>query len=72
MMTKDVIVGKPNMEIYEATMIMIKHNVKKLPIVEKNHLAGIVTLTDIARATNTDKKTVELVDALANMHMREH
>jgi predicted transcriptional regulator len=43
MMTKDVIVGKPNMEIYEATMIMIKHNVKKLPIVEKNHLARACT-----------------------------
>ena len=71
-MTKDVIVGKPDMEICEATRIMIKNKVKKLPIVEKSQLVGIVTVTDIARATNIDKKTIELVDALSNMHMLQH
>jgi len=68
-MTKDVIVGKPDMEISEATRMMIKNKVKKLPIVEKSHLVGIVTVTDIARATDIDKKTIELVDALSNMHV---
>jgi CBS domain-containing protein len=68
-MTKDVIVGKPDMEIYEATSIMIKSKIKKLPIVEKSHLVGIITVTDIARATNIDKKTMQLVDALSNMHV---
>jgi len=68
-MTKDVIVGKPDMEISEATRMMIKNKVKKLPIVEKSHLVGIVTVTDIARATDIDKKTMELVDALSNMHV---
>jgi CBS domain-containing protein len=71
-MTKDVIVGKPDMEIYEATNIMIKNKVKKLPIVEKSQLVGIVTVTDIAHATNIDKRTIELVDALSNMHMLQH
>jgi CBS domain-containing protein len=68
-MTRDVIVGKPDMEIYEATSTMIKNKIKKLPIVEKNHLVGIITVTDIARATNIDKKTMELVDSLSNMHV---
>jgi len=68
-MTKDVIVGKPDMELCEATRIMMKNRVKKLPIVEKSHLVGIVTVTDIARATDIDKKTIELVDALSNMHV---
>ena len=71
-MTKDVIVGKPDMELCEATRIMIKNKVKKLPIVEKSHLVGIVTVTDIARATDIDKKTIELVDALSNMHILQH
>ncbi|HML03529.1 MAG TPA: CBS domain-containing protein [Candidatus Bathyarchaeia archaeon] len=68
-MTKDVIVGQPDMEISEATRIMIKNKVKKLPIIEKSHLVGIVTVTDIARATDIDKRTIELVDALSNMHV---
>jgi CBS domain-containing protein len=68
-MTREVIVGKPEMELSEATRIMIKNRVKKLPIVERSQLVGIVTVTDIARATDIDKKTIELVDALSNMHM---
>jgi CBS domain-containing protein len=71
-MTKDVIVGKPDMEIFEATGIMIKNKIKKLPIVEKRQLVGIVTVTDIAHATHIDRKTMELVDALSNMHILQH
>jgi CBS domain-containing protein len=68
-MTKDVIVGKPDMEVFEATKIMVENKIKKLPIVEKSHVVGIVTVTDIARVTSIDKKTIELIDALSNMHM---
>jgi CBS domain-containing protein len=68
-MTRQVIAGKPDMQLVEATRLMFENKVKKLPIVERNRLAGIVTLTDIARVTSTDKKTLELVEALSNMHM---
>jgi predicted transcriptional regulator len=71
-MTREVIVGKPDMEVFEATKIMVENKIKKLPIVEKSHVVGIVTVTDIARVTNIDKKTIELVDALSNMHMLKH
>jgi len=67
-MTEHVIVGKPNMELSEATRIMFENGVKKLPIIEGKSLVGIVTLTDIARATSTDKETVELIKKLSNMH----
>lgn len=68
-MTRQVIVGKPDMQLVEATKLMFENKVKKLPIVEGNRLAGLVTLTDIARATSVDKKTLELIEALSNMHM---
>jgi CBS domain-containing protein len=67
-MTKDVIVGEPDMEICEATSIMIKNKIKKLPIVEESHLVGMVTLSDIARAVSADKETIELIDTLSHMH----
>jgi CBS domain-containing protein len=67
-MTKHVIVGKPDMELSEATRLMFESRVKKLPIIEGNRLVGIVTLTDIARATSMDKKTMELIEKLSNMH----
>jgi CBS domain-containing protein len=68
-MTRHVITGKPDMELSEATEVMFKNKVKKLPIIEKNRLVGIVTLTDIARATSVDKQTIELIQKLSNMHV---
>jgi len=62
-MTRDVIVGKPDMELVEATKLMLENKVKKLPIVEGNQLVGLVTLTDIARSAGLDKETMELIEA---------
>jgi CBS domain-containing protein len=68
-MTRNVIVGDPDMQLVEATRLMFENKVKKLPIVEGDRLVGLITLTDIARATHVDEKTMNLVEALSNMHM---
>ncbi|HDQ06704.1 MAG TPA: CBS domain-containing protein [Candidatus Bathyarchaeota archaeon] len=67
-MTRQVLVGKPTMELVEASKFMFEKKVKKLPIMEKNRLVGIVTLTDIARATCVDEETMKLIKQLSNMH----
>jgi CBS domain-containing protein len=67
-MTQSIIFGNPNMQIAEATRLMFQNRIKKLPILKDNRLVGIVTLTDIARATSCDKKTIDLIEALSNMH----
>jgi CBS domain-containing protein len=71
-MTSHVITGNPEMEIPEAARVMFENNVKKLPLVEGNKLVGIVTLTDIARATSADEETIELVENLFNLHVLGH
>lgn len=68
-MTRNVIVGNPDMQLVEATRLMFENKVKKLPIVEGDRLVGLITLTDIARATHVDEKTMNLVEALSNMHL---
>jgi CBS domain-containing protein len=68
-MTRKVIVGKPDMQLIEATRLMFEEKVKKLPVVEGKQLIGLITLTDIARATSVDKKTIELIEKLSNMHL---
>jgi CBS domain-containing protein len=67
-MTPSIIFGNPNMQLVEATRLMFQNRIKKLPILEDNQLVGLVTLTDIARATSCDKKTIDLIEALSNMH----
>lgn len=68
-MTRQVIVGRPDMELVEATRLMFKKKVKKLPIAKGKRLVGLITLTDIARATSVDDNTLELLEQLSHMHM---
>jgi CBS domain-containing protein len=67
-MTKHVIAGEPDMNLLDATRLMFKARVKKLPVKDEHRLVGIVTLTDIARATCEDEKTIQLVEKLSNLH----
>ncbi len=53
-MVKDVMstpltVVSPDTELEEATRLMFQKKIKKLPVVNKDGLVGIVSLTDIAR-----------------------
>ncbi|MEM3641825.1 MAG: CBS domain-containing protein [Candidatus Bathyarchaeia archaeon] len=68
-MTKHVVTGRTDMELDEATRVMFRRRIKKLPIVDGSELVGIVTITDIARATSVDKQTVELIQKLSNLHV---
>ena len=63
-MTKSVISGKPDMEIISALRLMFKHGVKKLPIVDKGHLVGLVTLTDLAYSRGV---LLEMSEIIRNM-----
>lgn len=48
-MSKPLVSVSPNVEIEEAAKLMFQKKVKKLPVVEKGKLLGLVTLTDILR-----------------------
>jgi CBS domain-containing protein len=67
-MTSNIIVGDPKMELVEASRLMFENKIKKLPIVENDQLVGLITLTDVARATCINEETMKLIEALQNMH----
>jgi len=46
-MTSKVITIDANALIDDAVYLMIKHKIKKLPVLEDNNLVGIITSTDI-------------------------
>jgi len=48
-MSVPLVVGKPGMEIEDAVKLMFKIKIKKLPVVQRGRLLGLVTLTDITR-----------------------
>lgn len=47
-MTRDIILGRPEMTVDEAAKIMAQHQVRRLPVVENGKLVGIVALGDMA------------------------
>lgn len=47
-MTSNPVVGKPDMDIHEASRIMSERQIRRLPIVDGDELVGIVALGDIA------------------------
>ncbi|ACV25202.1 CBS domain-containing protein [Methanocaldococcus fervens] len=51
MMTKKVIVAKPDMTVNDAAKLMVEHNIKRLPVVDdEGNLIGIVTRGDLIEA----------------------
>lgn len=47
-MSSNPVVGKPDMDIRDAARIMSERQIRRLPIVEKDNLIGVVSLGDIA------------------------
>jgi signal-transduction protein with cAMP-binding, CBS, and nucleotidyltransferase domain len=64
--TAPLVTGEPDMALEEAAALMVRHRVRRLPIVEAGDLAGIVTLDDIAVRTGNlevaQRMTAEVIE----------
>jgi CBS domain-containing protein len=74
--SRPLICGEPAMELEEAAALMVQHRVRRLPVVDLDRLAGIVTLDDIAVRTGdlevAQKMTAEVIEgALPQFYFRE-
>src|SRR3954452_20485084 len=49
--SRPLISGEPDMDLEEAAARMVQHRIRRLPVVGREGLAGIVTLDDIAVRT---------------------
>jgi CBS domain-containing protein len=49
--SRPLVTGDPEMELEEAAALMVRHRVRRLPVVDDGGLVGIVTLDDIAVRT---------------------
>jgi CBS domain-containing protein len=74
--SRPLICGEPEMELEEAAALMVQHRVRRLPVVDGDSLAGIVTLDDIAVRTGNlevaQKMTAEVIEgALPQFYFHE-
>lgn len=49
--SRPLVTGEPDMDLEEAAALMVQHRIRRLPVVDVDRLAGIVTLDDIAVRT---------------------
>jgi CBS domain-containing protein len=49
--SRPLVTGEPDMDLEEAAALMVQHRVRRLPVLDGDYLAGIVTLDDIAVRT---------------------
>ena len=49
--TRPLVSGEAGMDVEEAAALMVQHRIRRLPIMERDGLAGIVTLDDLAVRT---------------------
>jgi len=74
--SRPLVCGEPAMELDEAAALMVQHRVRRLPVVDGDSLAGIVTLDDIAVRTGNlevaQKMTAEVIEgALPQFYFHE-
>jgi CBS domain-containing protein len=74
--SRPLVCGEPEMELEEAAALMVQHRVRRLPVLDRDRLAGIVTLDDIAVRTGNlevaQKMTAEVIEgALPQFYFRE-
>jgi len=74
--SRPLICGDPAMELDEAAALMVQHGVRRLPVVDGERLAGIVTLDDIAVRTGNlevaQRMTAEVIEgALPQFYFHE-
>jgi CBS domain-containing protein len=74
--SRPLICGEPAMDLDEAAALMVQHRVRRLPVVEGDSLAGIVTLDDIAVRTGNlevaQRMTAEVIEgALPQFYFHE-
>ena len=60
-MTKNVIFIEPDSDVDDAARIIVENQIKKLPVVYRNRLIGIVTAMDIV---NAEPKITEQIGSL--------
>jgi CBS domain-containing protein len=74
--SKPLVTGHPDMELEEAAALMVQHRIRRLPVLEGETLAGIVTLDDIAVRTGNlevaQRMTAEVIEgALPQFYFHE-
>jgi CBS domain-containing protein len=64
-MSSNIITGHPEMSIEEAARLMGREQIRRLPVLDRNRLVGIVSLGDLALETPADEEVEEALEEIS-------
>jgi CBS domain-containing protein len=64
-MSTDLVTGRPDMTLREASELMGRHQIRRLPVVDQNRLVGIVSLGDLALEHEEDEAVEETLEEIS-------
>jgi len=64
-MSKPLITIEPNSSLREAARLMIKNDIRRLPVIMENELVGMLVVSDFARQLSKKSITEEILEAMA-------
>ena len=71
-MTNDVVTVSPNMSVEEAAQLMSQKQIRRLPVVENDHVIGMVALGDLATEEKHDAKAEEALTDISQPSRPTH
>lgn len=57
-MSKELVVVKPETNIYDCMALMTKRRVRHLPVMEQNQIVGIISIGDVVNAVIREKEII--------------
>jgi CBS domain-containing protein len=69
--TTPLITGEVDMDLEEAAALMVEHRIRRLPVMDADQLAGIVTLDDIAVRTGNLEVAQQMTAEVARAALPE-
>ena len=61
-MTNEPLIVKPDISITEAYQLMIENQIRRLPVIDKDKLVGMVTLSDLYKVKPFDTVSLSLLE----------
>ncbi|EIJ81626.1 inosine-5'-monophosphate dehydrogenase related protein [Bacillus methanolicus PB1] len=71
-MSRQLVTVTPESSTREAAQLMAKNQIRRLPVVEGDKLAGIVSLGDFAVRQLTDDQAKEALSEISEQHGQQH
>ena len=69
--SRPLVTGEPEMDLEEAAALMVEHKIRRLPIMDGDGLAGIVTIDDVAVRAGDLKLAQQMTAEVAKVALPE-